>query len=70
MGPCFVGSCVPHVVCHVPRLWQAAQDVRGGGVEALTGDLKLIFADPSLPVPDKCEILFIPFRFNVMAAAT
>ncbi|MEY3475032.1 MAG: hypothetical protein RL087_1490, partial [Pseudomonadota bacterium] len=48
----------------------AAQDVLAGGIAALPKGLKELFDDPTLPVPDKCEVLFIPFRFNVMAAAT
>ncbi len=40
------------------------------GIQSLPAVLREVFLNPDEPVPDKCEIFFMPFRFNVMAAAT
>jgi subtilase family serine protease len=37
---------------------------------SLTGKLKAIFTDPNSEILDRCQPLYIPFRFNVFAAAT
>ena len=48
----------------------AKQGVLDGGVGSLTAGLAAYFSDPTVKLNDDCVALFMPFLFNVTAAAT